>query len=272
MDSEKQYDLKSLQNRLEKFERATDSFLFPECYLTIRMDGHRQGADWDEIPHERYPFGSDVRESLIDTTRDMFETDFNIRFAMQHGDEIILILDKTELNNLRKRTRLTSALASAAASFYTKNFQKTLLFHAQISELPRLDLVYDFLLMIKLTAKRNFISRVIQHELGVRNRSKEEISKICSNLKEEVVKEVFEEIGFDLSTVDKGILNGIAFHWEQGPKGPFLKYEAAMPDDKDEYLSIVKKAFSEQEVKKTKASHSGASHSGGKNKKKPLFS
>ena len=287
-NQEKQYDLKSLQNRLDKFERATDSFLFPECYLVVRMDGHRLGPEWGDIPEERYPFGPDVREALIDTTRDMFETEFKVEFAFQHGDEIIVVLDKCELNNLRKRTRLTSALASAAASFFTRNFHRTLIFHAQVSELPTAEHVCEFLLMLKLTARRNFVSRVIQHEMARAGKPKEEISRICSNLTEIAVKEVFDEVGFDISTVDRGIINGAAFFWKNEKGQRRLTHLPAMPDDNDEFLTLVKDVFCPEAREERKANpprknskpkqekrrngnSNGARRGNGHKKREPLF-
>lgn len=240
----KSYDLKSLVSRLDKFERATDNYLFPECYAVIRLDGHRHGPDWRDVADEHYPFGPDIRQAFIDTTMHMFELDFKVRLGLQHGDEVIAVLDKTELNNLRKRTRLTSCFASAAAAYFVKVFQKTIIFHAQVSEFPSLEHISEFTSMIGQTARRNFISRLIQHELGRRNRPKEEIAKICSNLTEERVQETFSEIGIDISQINPSLLTASGFYWQDNQ----LKTFNSVPKDYNEVEAIVQTAFGVQKA------------------------
>ena len=221
MDNQ-EYEIKTLsdyQKIIEKFEKVNDQYLFPESYIVARIDARRFGPEWDKLPDEAYPFDEQLVASFIATARWLMSFGVKVTYAFIHGDEISLLLDKSESYNLRKRDKLTSLIASAGSLFFTQNSDLSVLYRSKLSELPSKEHVIDYFFWQRKVAARNYFSCTLAKLLADRGLNRKEIVEKIAGLPEADQYTLSEQLDHPIDKIPKLILRGAACWWDGTYKG-----------------------------------------------------
>ncbi len=246
MGSPEKYLIRTLgeyQRSMEVFETSQDPLTLPDVRLVLRGDAHRFGPSWNDEPDAEYPFGTKFIGALTETAKIMMACGLKTVFAYMHGDEVSLLLDESESNNARRKSRLISLASSTASLAFLQAFGKPAVFHTRLAELPNDSRVLDYFFWQRKVAQRNFLSRTLGLLLADSGRSESEAAATLKALDENGRRELLVQLGRPPSTVSAYEQFGLALWWEnkktQDGDKPTLQLESRLPASDDEYLTLL---------------------------------
>ncbi|MCB0338385.1 MAG: hypothetical protein KDD53_02220 [Bdellovibrionales bacterium] len=231
------------QRLCDRFEKVNDGYFLPDTRIVVRIDAHRFGPKWENVPDFDYPFDESIREALIKTAGRLMTLDLRVSYCFIHGDEISLLLDPLETAGLRRRAKLVSHVASAGSVFFTEAFGAPVFFRAKVSELPSDRHLLDYFFWQRKVARRNYVSRTISQLLTAGGADEVEISKTIAGLTEEGGAELLAKLGLPIESVKSDLLYGIGLYWQVAPTGsqiPFnLICNRSLPDNDSAYCELI---------------------------------
>lgn len=234
------------QRALDRFENFNDGLILPDLFLIIRVDARRFGPQWENVANDEYPYSPVIVESFLATARSLMCSGFRTLFATMHGDEVSLVLDPLENVNPRRRHKLISLVASAAAVSFLQHSGLPVLFHAKLSELPTLRHVIDYFLWQRKVATRNFIAKLLRTQMHRSGMSQEEIELRSANLIEEERLTLAMQLGISSADISLADRFGSALWWEEISLTPSNKEASCrlvetsfLPESEEEYLAFL---------------------------------
>ncbi|OVE79954.1 hypothetical protein BVY02_01780 [bacterium J17] len=240
-----EYKVKTLReysNTVERYERVGDPYIMPETFVVIRVDGRRFGGSWfTDEKHWDYPYGERITEGFLAAGRKMMWSGFKVSYAFAHGDEVSVLLDRSESANLRRKSNLYSLLASAASVSYTRNYGQPLIFHAKLSELPREEHVIDYFVWQRQCGVRNFFSQLFLRHFEKEGLGSADVDKKIGSMSNDEKIIYARELGLEIDRIPLRNIYGTAFWWEESEgdaaaKAPYHIVEAQqLPVDDQEY-------------------------------------
>ncbi len=229
------------QRQMERFEKS-DGTTLPDIYLAIRIDAHRTGPEWDDIPDTDYPFAPHFIESLTSTAQDLMCSGFRVLYSFVHGDEITLLFDPSESAAQRRRGRIASLVASYGTVGFLRASHRAVAFHSQLSELPTAGNVIDYFMWQRKVATRNYFSRTLGIawlKSGMEKRKIEERLSSLSNDEERF--SCLDELNIDRKSVTPYHRFGLALWWERllSADGYRLVVCDQLPESDEHYRDLV---------------------------------
>lgn len=225
---------------MTKFENLQDVSFLPDMHVIVRLDAHRLGYHWASFPEAEYPLGVEFSQGLRAAAVSVLTSGIRVLFTFVHGDEISVAIDRQELANGRKKTRLVSALSSAASVGLCTALGRGALFHAKVSELPSEDHVIDYLLWQRLVARRNTIARYLGIRLLERSAPKAEVERLLSKATEDERLTALADFGVDYAALPLYEQRGALLWWAPAANPSPIRIEgqpygiaecAELPDD-----------------------------------------
>lgn len=230
--------LAEYQRLFERFENYGDTLVFPDTHLIIRMDGRRYGAAWDKADID-YPYDKRVFDALVETAKALYDVGYKIYYSFIHGDEISLLFDLNESLNPRKRGRLVSGLASAAALNFAQALGLCVLFHTKLLELPSREHVADYFIWQRKVAMRNLTGALLSDRLKREGKSPQEINAEIGRLLLEERESLARERGLITDKTPGWILRGAGVIQKNGK---FL-VETKLPESDADYLKLLEEVI-----------------------------
>jgi tRNA(His) guanylyltransferase len=229
---------------LSRFETCGDGFILPDLHLIVRLDAHRHGGEWHDFEDSGYPFAREFVEGLSATARHLMQCGFRVVYAYVHGDEISVLLDVSETSNPRRRCRLVSAFASAAAVEFYRVFKRAALFHAKLSELPTSGHVVDYFMWQRKIAGRNYFSRTVGLALSAKGLTSKEIDGKLSGASEEDRTVIAAELGIVPTSYERW---GLGLWWERDTSDqPVLRVSEDLSTNDIEYARFIRRKVEER--------------------------
>lgn len=232
--------LPEYQRLLDRFERC-DGFTLPDVRLIVRIDAHRSGPEWQSFPESGYPFDPQFVRALTDTAHHLFCSGFRIQLGYVHGDEISVLLDRTESMTQRRRGRLVSLIASAGAVAFVRAFPRAVVFHSVLSELPTDEHAVDYFMWQRKVATRNFLSRSLGLALAAQGLTGQEIEAKIGKASDDEKWSLLAECGTPESAVSAYLRYGLLLWWERDTDDVCRIVECdPVPSDDVHYAALVR--------------------------------
>ncbi|MDZ4785911.1 MAG: tRNA(His) guanylyltransferase Thg1 family protein [bacterium] len=239
----KPFEVKKLseyQRQMDRFENVNDAYILPDVRLVVRMDAHRFGEGWTHLAKEEYPYSSRLVEALIGTAKKLMCLDIRVSYSFIHGDEISLLFDKIESTGLRRRAKLLTHLASAAAVFFYEEYKLPVFFRSKLSELPSDEHVLDYFFWQRKVAHRNYYSSVLSHILTKQGLSPQDINQKITGLTEEEYPKVASQAGIKLAEIPPTFLTGAGLWWNKNEDQNFeIEIAKSLPKEDTKYLNLL---------------------------------
>lgn len=236
--------LSEYQRLLDRYENVNDGHILPELRLVVRLDAHRIGPQWGQFKDAEYPYHKSIVEALTNTARRLMAFDMRMNYAFIHGDEISLLLDKTESMGLRRRARLISHLSSAATMFFREEMKLPVIFRAKLSELPSDAHVTDYFFWQRKVGVRNFFGRAFSLILEKRGMAAQDITQKIAGLTEEATWKFAEELQIPLDQIPSSFIRGVGLWWEEEAGEIRLAIRDGLPDKDEEYDNLLSRVVS----------------------------
>ncbi|UOG77179.1 guanylyltransferase [Hymenobacter tibetensis] len=147
-----------LNARLRVFETAHDHCALPGLYLVARLDGRGFTRLTKETHPFEAPFDNQMRDYMVETTRQLLDCGFRMVYGYTQSDEISLLLHPQEDSFGRKLRKYTSILAGEASARFSLLLGSVGVFDCRISQLPRQQDVVDYFRWRQEDAGRNSLS------------------------------------------------------------------------------------------------------------------
>lgn len=236
--------LSEYQRLLDRYENVNDGHILPDLRLVVRLDAHRVGPEWGQFKDAEYPYHKSIVEGLTNTARRLMAFDIRMNYAFIHGDEISLLLDKTESMGLRRRARLISHLSSLATLFFREEMKLPVIFRAKLSELPSDVHVSDYFFWQRKVGVRNFFGRAFSLILEKRGLDEKAITQKISGLTEEATWRMAEELEIPLEQIPVSFIRGVGLWWEEDAGEIRLAIRDGLPDKDEEYEGLLSRVIS----------------------------
>lgn len=198
---------------MAKFENLQDISFLPDMHIIVRLDAHRIGSHWATFPDAEYPLGAAFSQGLRAAAVSVLTCGIRVLFCFVHGDEISVAIDRQELANGRKKTKLISGLSSAASVGLCTALGRGALFHAKVSELPTEDHVIDYLYWQRLVARRNTIARYLSLKLLEISAPKSDVERLLSKATEDERLAALKGFGIDYDALAPYEQRGALLWW-----------------------------------------------------------
>lgn len=207
--------LADCERACKRFETFNDSYILPDLYLVIRVDGRRFSRLGDFVANLERPYDLRVRDAMLETAGLLMGVGCRVRFAVVQSDEISLLLDPTESINPRRRSKLLTIFASEASLAFSQRIGGSVPFCATLSELPSLRHVRDYFYWRRLLQKRNCVVDTIYHLLLQQGLSAPQVAEQHVKLGEEERQQLLKELGCPLEKIPLWQRLGVALWWAE---------------------------------------------------------
>ena len=233
--------LSDYQRLMDRFEKNSDQYLLPDCYLVLRIDGKRIGSLWDNI--NEYPYNEKIENSLLDTARAVMIAGSKVLFSFHHGDEITFVLDKSETLSPRTVVKVVSTICSTAGSAFQKSAGLTLQFHAKLLQLTTQLQILDYFFWQRKVVQRNFLTHKLAVELSKNGSKDNELLTKLTRLTEEERIRLARKEGFPLESFEPKYITGTMIWWNKDSNDPKSKpqmvLQKVLPTDENEFVDFL---------------------------------
>ena len=144
-----------LDKKLRQYETINDSFVLPDVYMVVRLDGRGFTKKADEIWQLNRPFDDKFHTAMVITTKHLMMCGFHVLYGYTQSDEISLLLHLDETLFNRKTRKIISILAGEASGVFSLSMNAPASFDARICQLPNQSLVQDYFSWRQEDAHRN---------------------------------------------------------------------------------------------------------------------
>lgn len=231
-----------LQRSCERFETYNDGFILPDTLVVVRLDAHRYG-DWSALSDD-YPTGPTTTKALLFTARALMSATFRVVLSYVHGDEISLVIDPTENINPLRRSKLISAMSSAAAVHFLKASGLAALFDAKVSELPSVDRLVEYLFWQRRYCYRNATTIALRKALIKSGHSAAQAESKLGNISEEERLSQLAALGAPVESIPHTTRRGTLLYWDtatQDGKEVFkVVADTKLSDDDEAYETFIR--------------------------------
>jgi tRNA(His) 5'-end guanylyltransferase len=204
-------------NDVKKFEEVYDLSVLANIYLVVRLDGRCFSSLTEKRGYQK-PFDDIFNKTMCNIVEYiMRDSGFNILYGYTQSDEISFLFDKdTDCFN-RRVNKLTSVLASLAASVFTSCTNEIVSFDARISYLPTLENVLDYFKWRQHDASRNALNGYCYWELRKKHTQKYAVDFLNGKSSAQQQEILFQQ-GINYNNVVGWHKQGIGFYWKKEKK------------------------------------------------------
>jgi len=204
-----------LGNRMKKLEMHSDTYLMPEVYFAIRIDG-RSFSNFTERKRYEHPYDPEFKRIMVAVAEGLTK-EFNAKLAYTQSDEISFIFQKEcDLFNrrLEKIISTTASYASCKFSQESKLTDDIVMFDARAIILPSEEHVTDYLLWRNIDAVRNALNSWSYWILRKNGMGKEEATSELKNKGKQYKNDLLIANNINFNNISAWQKKGILLSWE----------------------------------------------------------
>jgi tRNA(His) guanylyltransferase len=243
-----------LDTRMRVFETAHDYCILPDINIVARLDGRNFTRLTKEIHTFEAPFDTRFRDLMIETVRHLMDCGFRILYGYTQSDEISLLFSTKENAFSRKMRKYNSLLASEASAKFSLLLGDMGCFDCRISQLPNIDLVFDYFRWRQEDAHRNALNAHCYWMLRKQGKSENAATDYLWKMSIRDKNEFLFQNGINFNDLPQWQKKGIGLYWENYEKQALnqqtgeevtatrrrIKCDLEIPR-KDEYCNLLKK-------------------------------
>jgi len=203
-----------LDKKMRVFETASDQCVIPGMYMVARIDGRSFTKLTKETHNFERPFSTVFRDLMVETTRHLLNSDFNLIYGYTQSDEISLLFSINENLFGRKLRKLNSILAGEASSKFSLLLNDIGVFDCRISQLPSIDLVVDYFRWRHEDAFKNALGAHCYWKLRDNGSNVEEATALLHGKTVAEKNELLFQNGINFNTLPNWQKRGIGLYWE----------------------------------------------------------
>lgn len=137
-----------LDNAMRVYEQSLDTWVAPNNYIVVRLDGRSFTKLTKETCKFEAPFDERFRDLMVDTLKYLMENSgFQTVYGFTESDEMSILLRLDDNTFGRKIRKINTTLAGEASAYFTKELYKRFgidviaSFDSRVCPLPNIDLV-----------------------------------------------------------------------------------------------------------------------------------
>lgn len=203
-----------LDKRMRVFETASDQCVLPNMYMVARIDGRSFTRLTKELHNFKRPFDETFRDLMIETTKHLLESDFNIIYGYTQSDEISLLFALNESLFGRKLRKFNSVLAGEASAKFSLLLGDIGVFDCRISQIPTKDLVVDYFRWRNEDAFKNALGAHSYWKLRANGKSVNEATNTLHGMSVADKNELLFKNGINFNELPSWQKRGIGLYWE----------------------------------------------------------
>ncbi len=207
-----------LDKKMRIFETASDQCVLPEMYMVARIDGRSFTKLTKETHNFKRPFDEVFRDLMIETTKHLINSDFNIIYGYTQSDEISLLFEINESLFGRKLRKFNSILAGEASAKFSLMLGDIGVFDCRISQIPTKDLVVDYFRWRNEDAFKNALGAHSYWKLRANGKSVKEATEELSGASVAAKNEMLFKNGINFNELPNWQKRGVGIYWENFTK------------------------------------------------------
>lgn len=203
-----------LDKKMRVFETASDQCVIPSMYMVARIDGRSFTKLTKETHNFERPFSIVFRDLMVETTKHLLNSDFNLIYGYTQSDEISLLFSINESLFGRKLRKLNSILAGEASAKFSLLLNDLGVFDCRISQLPSRDLVVNYFRWRHEDAFKNALGAHSYWKLRDNGMTVKEATKQLHGTSVAQKNELLFQNGINFNTLPNWQKRGIGIYWE----------------------------------------------------------
>lgn len=207
-----------LDQKLRHFETVHDTFVIPNVYIVIRLDGRSFTKKVNEVWQLKRPFDDTFHQAMVKTTHHLMNVGFKVIYGYTQSDEISLLLHLDENSFNRKTRKLLSIFAGEASGVFSLEIGSPACFDARICVLPTKELVKDYFSWRQEDAHRNGLNTHCYWLLRQQGKSPNECALFLSKKPTNEKHELLFHNGINFNTLPDWQKRGIGIYWQNTQK------------------------------------------------------
>lgn len=223
-----------LDKEMRVFECNFDQWVLPEIYMVARIDGRSFTRLTKDILNLEAPFDDRFRDAMVETTKHLMNSGFNINYGYTQSDEISLLFELNENTFSRKIRKFNSVLAGEASAKFSLAFNYPCAFDCRISQLPNQHKVVDYFRWRNEDALRNSLNAYCYWTLRKNNFSAKKATNEVKKLNTSGKNELLFQYGINFNDLPKWQKRGIGIYW-------IKKEKESLNPQTDEIVSTIRR-------------------------------
>ena len=205
-----------LGDKIKRLEAFANTKILPEVYFAVRIDGRGFSGFTERMGYE-HPYDDGFKQ-IMGVVAEGLTKEFNAKLAYTQSDEISLIFGKeSDLfdRRLEKLVSTTSSYASCRFSQETELNGEIVMFDSRIVEIPREELVVDYLHWRHIDAIRNALNSWCYWTLRKDGKTKRKATSELKGKGKDYKNELLFNHGINFNDVPLWQKRGILLSWEE---------------------------------------------------------
>ena len=243
-----------LDKRLRQYETLHDTFVLPNIYIVVRLDGRNFTKKTNDVWQLNRPFDDRFHHAMLTTTEHLMTVGFRIIYAYTQSDEISLLFHPNEDSFNRKTRKLISLLAGEASGVFSLSMNAPASFDARICQLPNMTLVKDYFSWRQEDAHRNGLNTHCYWLLRQQGKSVNSSADFLSHKSLSQKHELLLQHDINFNHLPNWQKRGVGIYWQETSKTGFnpktleqshtTRYRLFIDNDlpiHDEYRNLIEK-------------------------------
>jgi tRNA(His) 5'-end guanylyltransferase len=207
-----------LDQRMRVYETAHDQLVVPGVHVVARIDGRNFTRLTREIHQFEAPYDERFRDLMIETTKHLMTSGFQVLYGYTQSDEISLLISPDEGSFGRKTRKWLSILAGEASARFSSGLGDVAAFDCRLCELPTVDVVVDYFRWRNEDAHRNALNGHCYWRLRAEDHGAKSATAALLGMSVAAKNELLYSKGVNFNDLPSWQKRGVGVVWESFEK------------------------------------------------------